>query len=42
MTRRQEARLQKDWATADALKKELLNQGVEVKDTPQGPVWRFI
>ena len=42
MTRRQEARLQKDWTTADALKKELLNQGVEVKDTPQGPVWRFI
>ncbi len=40
--RRQQARLAKDWATADALKKELINQGVEVKDTPKGPVWRLI
>ncbi len=40
--RRQAARLAKDWATADALKQELITQGIEVKDTPQGPVWRFI
>jgi len=40
--KRQEARLAKDWATADALKKELVEQGVEVKDTPQGPVWRIV
>ena len=40
--RRQEARLAKDWATADNLKKQLLDQGVEVKDTPTGPVWKII
>jgi cysteinyl-tRNA synthetase len=42
INRRQEARINKDWATADALKQELLAQGIEVKDTPQGPVWRII
>ncbi len=36
---RQEARLAKDWAKADALKQVLLAQGIEVKDTPNGPVW---
>ena len=40
--KRQEARLAKDWATADALKKQLAEQGVEVKDTPTGPVWRIV
>lgn len=40
--RRQDARKNKDWATADALKQELIAQGIEVKDTPQGPVWRII
>ena len=40
--RRQAARLAKDWATADALKQELRNLGVEVKDTPTGPVWRLL
>ncbi len=36
---RQEARLAKDWAKADALKQELLVQGIEIKDTPNGPIW---
>jgi len=40
--RRQKARLEKDWATADSLKKQLAEQGVEVKDTPNGPVWRIL
>ncbi len=40
--RRQACRLVKDWASADALKQELLSLGIEVKDTPQGPVWRRI
>lgn len=40
--KRQELRLAKDWAAADALKQELLAQGIEVKDTPTGPVWRKI
>ena len=40
--RRADAKANRDWATADALKKELLAQGIEVKDTPQGPVWRIV
>lgn len=40
--KRQEYRLAKDWAAADALKQELLVMGIEVKDTPNGPVWRLI
>ena len=40
--KRQIYRQAKDWAKADAVKQELLSQGIEVKDTPQGPVWRFI
>ncbi len=40
--RRQAARLAKDWATADALKAQLIAAGIEIKDTPQGPVWRFV
>ncbi len=40
--RRQACRLVKDWASADALKQELLSLGIEVKDTPQGPTWRRI
>ncbi len=36
---RQKYRLAKDWAKADEIKKQLLDQGIEVKDTPQGPVW---
>ncbi|MEW5772036.1 MAG: cysteine--tRNA ligase [Thermodesulfobacteriota bacterium] len=36
---RQEARKAKDFARSDALRDELLNMGVEVKDTPTGPAW---
>ena len=36
---RQTYRLEKNWVKADELKKILLDQGIEVKDTPQGPVW---
>ena len=39
---RQAARLAKDWATADALKQKLIAQGIDIKDTPQGPVWRIM
>ena len=42
INRRQDARLAKDWATADALKAELLARGIEVKDTPQGPQIKFV
>ena len=40
--KRQEARVAKDWATADALKAELNALGIEIKDTPTGPQIRFI
>lgn len=42
LDKRSEARLAKNWAEADALKAQLLAQGIEVKDTPNGPVWRRI
>jgi cysteinyl-tRNA synthetase len=36
MTRRDEARARKDYATSDALRDQLTALGVEVKDTPEG------
>ena len=39
---RQKARLEKNWALADELKKKLIEQGIEIKDTPQGPIWKII
>lgn len=36
---RQEARQAKDFARADAVRRELLDLGVEVRDTPAGQVW---
>lgn len=35
-----EAKKNKDFARADALREELLKRGIEVRDTPQGPVWK--
>ncbi len=42
INQRQSYRLAKDWAQADALKKQLLEMGIEVKDTPTGPVVKFL
>lgn len=39
---RQVYRENKQWALADDLKKKLRDQGIEIKDTPTGPVWHFI
>ncbi|MXW95116.1 MAG: cysteine--tRNA ligase [Acidimicrobiaceae bacterium] len=39
VARRQAAREDKDWATADALRDELSALGVVVEDTPAGPIW---
>lgn len=36
---RQAAREAKDWATSDRLRDTLLEQGISVRDTPQGPIW---
>lgn len=36
---RQQARETKDWKTADSARDSLQEQGIEVRDTPHGPVW---
>jgi cysteinyl-tRNA synthetase len=40
LAERQEARVAKDWATADRIRDELLKEGIEIVDTPEGPRWR--
>lgn len=37
---RDQARANKDWTTADRLRKELSAMGIVVEDTPTGTVWR--
>ncbi len=37
--RREQARKASNWTRADELRHELLRQGVEINDTPHGPVW---
>jgi cysteinyl-tRNA synthetase len=39
INQRQEARRKKAFQQADALREELNAMGVEVQDTPQGPIW---
>ncbi len=41
ITRRAEARSNKDFGAADAVRDELLEKGVEMLDTPQGTSWRL-
>ena len=38
--KRHEARKKQDWRAADALREQLLREGIEVIDTPSGPRWR--
>lgn len=37
-----QARLERDWAKADEMRKVLLEKGVEVEDGPEGSTWRII
>lgn len=39
IAKRQEARANKDWATADKIRDDLKAMGIIVKDTPQGVTW---
>ena len=39
---RTEARLSRDWAKADEIRKQLLDLSVELEDGPKGTTWRFI
>ncbi|PVG84586.1 cysteine--tRNA ligase [Nocardioides gansuensis] len=36
---RERARLEKDWARADAIRDQIKAAGIEVEDTPTGPKW---
>ena len=40
--KRQEARKNKDWAAADAIRDHLAAKGVVTKDTPQGVAWEVV
>jgi cysteinyl-tRNA synthetase len=39
LAERAEARAAKDWARADAIRDRIKAAGIEVEDTPAGPVW---
>ncbi len=39
--KRQQARKNKDFETADQIREELTAKGIEVMDTPEGPKWDF-
>ncbi len=39
MAQRESARSSKDWRTSDAMRDELLQDGIVVRDTPHGQVW---
>lgn len=42
IAKREEARAAKDWATADALRDELLDKGVAIKDRAGGTDWELV
>ncbi|MFD4368922.1 cysteine--tRNA ligase [Rhodococcus sp. NPDC058521] len=39
LARRQQARTEKNWAVADEVRDRLVEAGIEVTDTPNGPEW---
>jgi cysteinyl-tRNA synthetase len=39
LDQRAEARANKDFATADAIRDRIAAAGIEIEDTPQGPKW---
>ncbi len=41
VAKRQEAKKAKDFATADAIRKDLDEKGIVIEDTPQGPQWKW-
>ncbi len=42
LSEREEARNNKDFSTADRIRDELQSRGIEIEDTPNGPIWRYI
>ena len=39
---RQQARADRDWAQADAIRDRLAGAGVQIEDRPTGPVWAVV
>ncbi len=39
--KREEARRQKDWGTADSIRDELAREGIKLIDTPEGVEWEY-
>ncbi|MBQ3352904.1 cysteine--tRNA ligase [Candidatus Saccharibacteria bacterium] len=39
---REKARAEKDFARADEMRDKLAEQGITVKDTPEGPIWQYL
>ena len=42
IAQRERARKARDWATSDALRRQTVELGYEIQDTPQGPRWNRI
>ena len=42
IARRAEAKANKDWATADAIRAQLTEMGVEIKDSKEGTTWKKV
>ena len=42
ITEREKARETKDFVRADEIRDKLAEQGITVKDTPNGPIWQYI
>jgi cysteinyl-tRNA synthetase len=40
--KREEARKNKDWESADRLRQELKEMGIEIIDSKEGPIWRHV
>ena len=38
--RRNQARAEKDWATADVIRKQLDELGIVLEDTSEGTIWK--
>ena len=42
LSERQQARQDRDFKRADEIRDQLKNQGIEIEDTPKGPIWKKI
>ena len=40
ISKRNSARENKDWSTSDQIRDDLLEAGIELRDTPKGTRWR--